>query len=164
LLKHKKYLRQLENKKNDERENMFVQEQEKEFKEQQFREQAQKKRSKIREMQDQKAMEEALEQAELEMEFEKENEQPLESMPAYPKKAAPLTEDNLSKLGSDRPKSTKSKQSSKSKKGRPAWATTEKMQEEEKEKEIDDLIEFAFDLDYEKYLEDYEVRQALAII
>lgn len=32
------------------------------------------------------------------------------------------------------------------------------MKEEEKEKEIDDLIEFAYDLDYEKYMEDYEVR------
>ena len=33
-----------------------------------------------------------------------------------------------------------------------------------KEQEIDELIEFAYDLDYEKYMEDYEVRQALAII
>ena len=30
--------------------------------------------------------------------------------------------------------------------------------EEDKEREIDDLIEFAYDLDYEKYLEDFEVR------
>ena len=42
--------------------------------------------------------------------------------------------------------------------------TTEKQQEDEKEKEIDELIEFAYDLDYEQYMEDYEVRQALAII
>lgn len=47
---------------------------------------------------------------------------------------------------------------------RPAWATTKKMEEEEKEKEVDDLIEFAYDLDYEKFMEDYEVRQALAIV
>lgn len=33
-----------------------------------------------------------------------------------------------------------------------------------KDKEIDNLIEFAYDLDYEKFMEDYEVRQALAII
>ena len=38
------------------------------------------------------------------------------------------------------------------------------MQEEEKEEEIDELLEFAYDLDYEKYMEDYDVRQALAII
>jgi hypothetical protein len=30
--------------------------------------------------------------------------------------------------------------------------------EENKENEIDDLIEFAYDLDYEKYLDDFEVR------
>ncbi len=36
--------------------------------------------------------------------------------------------------------------------------------EENKEAEIDDLLEFAYELDYEKYMEDYEVRQALGII
>ena len=36
--------------------------------------------------------------------------------------------------------------------------------EEAKEAEIDSLLEFAYELDYEKYMEDYEVRQALAII
>ena len=30
--------------------------------------------------------------------------------------------------------------------------------EEAKEAEIDDLLEFAYELDYEKYMEDYEVR------
>lgn len=60
--------------------------------------------------------------------------------------------------------SSKGRSGKKSKKTKPAWATTEKQQEEAKEAEIDDLIEFAYDLDYEKYMEDYEVRQALAII
>jgi hypothetical protein len=41
---------------------------------------------------------------------------------------------------------------------------TEKQKEDAKEAEIDDLLEFAYELDYEKYMEDYEVRQALAII
>ena len=41
---------------------------------------------------------------------------------------------------------------------------TEKELEDQKEKEIDDLLEFAYELDYEKYMEDFEVRQALAII
>lgn len=36
--------------------------------------------------------------------------------------------------------------------------------EDKKEAEIDDLLEFAYELDYEKYMEDIEVRQALAII
>jgi hypothetical protein len=29
---------------------------------------------------------------------------------------------------------------------------------------MDNLIEFAYELDYEKYIEDFEVRQALAIL
>lgn len=41
---------------------------------------------------------------------------------------------------------------------------TAKEQEDAKEAEIDELIEFAYELDYEKYMEDFEVRQALAII
>lgn len=41
---------------------------------------------------------------------------------------------------------------------KPAWATTEKQSEEIKEAEIDDLLEFAYELDYEKYMEDFEVR------
>ena len=41
---------------------------------------------------------------------------------------------------------------------KPAWARTEKQMEEAKEAEIDELLEFAYELDYEKYMEDYEVR------
>ena len=41
---------------------------------------------------------------------------------------------------------------------------TEKDLEDQKEDEIDELLEFAYELDYEKYMEDFEVRQALAII
>ena len=41
---------------------------------------------------------------------------------------------------------------------------TAQQTEEAKEEEIDELLEFAYELDYEKYMEDYEVRQALAII
>ena len=36
--------------------------------------------------------------------------------------------------------------------------------EQQKEEEIDELLEFAYDLDYEKYMEDFEVRQALNVI
>ena len=57
--------------------------------------------------------------------------------------------------------------SKKGKKGgpqKPAWAQTPAQLEDAKEAEIDDLLEFAYELDYEKYMEDYEVRQALAII
>lgn len=41
---------------------------------------------------------------------------------------------------------------------------TAQQQEDEKEKEIDDLLEFAYELDYEKFMDDFEVRQAIAII
>lgn len=41
---------------------------------------------------------------------------------------------------------------------------TEKQQVQAQEDEIDDLLEFAYELDYEKYMEDLEVRQALAVI
>ena len=76
-----------------------------------------------------------------------------------------LTEENLSKVGSQKSEkapSVKSKASSK--KSKPAWATTEKEMEEQKEAEIDELLEFAYDLDYDKYMDDFEVRQAFAII
>ena len=58
--------------------------------------------------------------------------------------------------------STKSKTSKKSQK--PAWALTEKQQEEDKEQEIDDLLEFAYDLDYDKYMEDFDIRAAFSLI
>jgi len=69
-----------------------------------------------------------------------------------------LTANNLDKI-SEKPKKKKAAAASK-----PAWAMTEKMQEEAKEAEIDDLLEFAYELDYEKYMEDSEVRMALAVI
>ena len=51
-----------------------------------------------------------------------------------------LSEKSLSKLPSV--KSSKKSQ-------KPAWATTQKDQEETKEAEIDELLEFAYDLDYD---------------
>lgn len=47
---------------------------------------------------------------------------------------------------------------------KPAWALTEKQAEELEEQEVDNLLEFAYQLDYERYIEDFEVRQALAVI
>lgn len=71
-----------------------------------------------------------------------------------------LSSANLGKLQSSEKKQSAPSRSSKGgkKKQKPAWATTEKQLEDEKEKEIDDLIEFAYDLDYEQYMEDYEIR------
>jgi len=50
------------------------------------------------------------------------------------------------------------------KSAKPAWAMTQKQTEEQKDAEVDDLLEFAYELDYEKYMEDYDVRQAIAVI
>jgi hypothetical protein len=91
----------------------------------------------------------------LEMEFEEEHR---EAVPEPAKQSMPDTVSQAPSRGS--------KKSSKKSKGskKPAWAMSAKQIEDEKEQEIDDLIEFAYDLDYEKFMEDYEVRQALAII
>ena len=61
---------------------------------------------------------------------------------------------------SSKPKTTASKKSAK----KPAWATTDKQREDAKEAEVDELLNFAYELDYEQYMEDFEVRQALAVI
>ena len=95
------------------------------------------------------------------MMLEEEIMQPLSQNPQ------PLTAANLA--ASERSQKAASKApsvASKKKKvpERPAWAKTANQMEEDKEAEIDDLLEFAYELDYEKYMEDYEVRQALAII
>jgi hypothetical protein len=44
------------------------------------------------------------------------------------------------------------------------WSKTENQLKKDEEDEIDDLIEFAYELDYEQYIEDQEVKQALALI
>lgn len=41
---------------------------------------------------------------------------------------------------------------------------TQDQLEEQKEAEIDDLLEFAYELDYEKYMNDFEIRQVFSII
>lgn len=74
-----------------------------------------------------------------------------------------LTRENLVK--NDEHYSQKGKSKKKGQiKAKPAWAKTEDQLKKEQEDEIDDLIEFAYDLDYEKYMEDLEVRQALALV
>lgn len=81
------------------------------------------------------------------------------------KKSQALTAANLDAHAAASKKGPSTNASRKGRKAqKPAWAVTEKMQEDEKEAEIDELLEFAYELDYEKYMDDYEVRQALAII
>ena len=126
-----------------------------------FKDQAAKQRDKIR----------GLKNVEVEKQnqaLEQLQDQMPENEPALSKKSAPLTAENLEKHQAEKSSKALSVASSKkpAKKGRekPAWAQTEKQLEEAKEAEIDELLEFAYELDYEKYMDDYEVRQALAII
>lgn len=69
-------------------------------------------------------------------------------------------EDAINGKPTPKPKSIKSSKLSakSSKKAKPAWAMTEKQQDDDKEAEIDNLLEFAYELDYEKYMGDFEVR------
>ena len=76
-------------------------------------------------------------------------------------RSQPLTAENLEMhaiASSKKGPSTTASRKGKKAPGKPAWATTEAQQEDQKEAEIDDLLEFAYELDYEKYMDDYEVR------
>ena len=89
----------------------------------------------------------------------------------------PLTEENLLKL-SERvdenpqlppishppPPVKKAKVVKKHTEKKPLWALTQDEAENMEEREVDELLEFAYELDYEKYMEDLEVRQALAVL
>jgi hypothetical protein len=70
----------------------------------------------------------------------------------------------VKKEASEKKKEGTKKKRNKKQKGKPAWAMTEKELVEKEDKEVDTLIDFAYDLDYEKYIEDFEVRQALEAI
>jgi len=50
------------------------------------------------------------------------------------------------------------------KKNKPKWAMTKEESEKVNDKELDDLLNFAQNLDYEKYIKDLEIREALGII
>ncbi|EAS06701.2 hypothetical protein TTHERM_00688410 (macronuclear) [Tetrahymena thermophila SB210] len=52
----------------------------------------------------------------------------------------------------------------KNKKEKPAWAKTEKQLEEEDNQECDDLLNFASNLDYDKYINDLEVQSMVKAI
>ena len=147
LVKHKRFLKTLEEQKVKEKEEKEQVEAEKEEKVTKFKEAAEKQRKKI---------------SELKRTGGPEDQSPAEEVEAPPE-AAPhkLTEENLRKsdqLEAESRASQKAAKKAAKKSAKPAWAMTEKDIEEEKEKEIDDLLEFAYELDYEKYMDDFEVR------
>ncbi|OMJ67499.1 hypothetical protein SteCoe_35323 [Stentor coeruleus] len=75
---------------------------------------------------------------------------------ANEKKSQNLTEKSLKKLESE--------PNEKGQKEKPKWAMTEKEAEIHEEKEVDDLLKYVQDLDYESIINDLEVRQALEIV
>lgn len=150
LLKHKRFIRGLEEQKQRERQDNELTQQEQDQKKKQFKDQAANQRKKIKTLKQEDVI----------------NQNDSAEPAGYePLPKARLTEENLKKndvLSEKKAESIKS--SAKGKKQKPAWAKSEKEQEEAKENEIDELLEFAYELDYEKYMDDFEVRQAIAII
>ena len=163
LLKHKKFLKNLEEQRVKDKEDRAMEDADKEEKATKFKEIAEKQRKKISEMKRNGGVPGAAgntsddEGAELTPPKADEEQRAIQSK---------LTEENLRKSDQIESESRKggAKKSKQSKKAKPAWALTMKEEEEQKEKEIDDLLEFAYELDYEKFMDDFEVRQALAII
>lgn len=69
--------------------------------------------------------------------------------PEKPEKKVKLTEKTLKQLEKD---------------SKPKWAMTQEQAEEMEELEVDDLLEYVQGLDYDKFIEDLEIRQALEIV
>ena len=161
LQRHKDFLKNLAAQKKIEQEEQEEQKVIEIEKTQKFKQQASKQRTKIKIMKENQDLI-AAEDAEMEFEDPTKNIEQLVEEKVALKTVEKLTEENLSKMGSQKSekapslKSVKSKTSSK--KSKPAWATTEKEQEDQKEAEIDELLEFAYDLDYDKYMDDFEVK------
>lgn len=149
LTRHKRYLKMLQEKKLIEKLENENEENQKKETMKKFKEQTAQQRKKIKNLKTDK-------QDNATTANKKKN-------PEEEKKAvAKLTKENLAR--NEEQYSQKSKASKKADKKKPAWAKTEQQLKQEEDEEIDDLIEFAYDLDYEKYMEDLEVRQALALI
>lgn len=149
-----------------EREEVLINSEIEQEKKNKFREQADRQRKKIVQLKEDKEAV-ADENVNLvsppepvEMEFDM-AEQEIAAKAEKPK----LTAETLSKVGSGKSDRKIKSSGTKSRKSqKPAWAVTDKQREEDKEKEIDELLEFAYDLDYDKYMEDFEVRQAFEVI
>lgn len=148
LIRHKRYLKMLQEKNLLQKLEKENEDNQKEETKKKFMEQTAKQRQKIKTLKTDKDQ----------------TVQPSPTKEEYAEEAkvAKLTKDNLAKNDEHYSQIQKTKPNKKNKK--PAWAKTENQLEKEQEEEIDDLIEFAYDLDYEKYMEDLEVRQAIALI
>lgn len=157
LVRHKRYLKMLQEKRLIEKLEKEEEENKKAETLKKFKEQTSNQRKKITKLKNEKDGNKAQETSPdlLQDTSPVKIEEPV-PMPDDDKKVSQLTQENVKEF-------TK-KASKKSSKQKPAWAKTEQQLKKEEEEEIDDLIEFAYDLDYEKYMEDLEVRQALALV
>lgn len=153
LTRHKRYLKMLQEKRLIEKLEKEEEDNKKAETMKKFKEQTSLQRKKIKKLKTEKEQNKAGETQEISPQPSPEKTQPLGEEEA---KVAQLTQENVKEFTKKNPK--------KSTKARPAWAKTEQQLKQEEEDEIDDLIEFAYDLDYEKYMEDLEVRQALALV
>ena len=74
-------------------------------------------------------------------------------------KSDKLTEKNLKLLDSESKPKEKEKE-----KEKPKWALTEEQAEQAENEEADELLQFVHGLDYDAFIDDLEVRQALEIV
>lgn len=155
LVRHKKFLHELEQNKIADRENAMIEEHNAGVKMNKFKEQATKQREKIKALKAQDAN--SIDANGYDM--------TTGATAAALAQQQPLTMNNVDQFSeASAKKAVPSQKGAKKAKAMPAWAKTEKQTEEDKEAEVDDLLEFAYELDYEKYMEDAEVRMALAVI
>lgn len=64
----------------------------------------------------------------------------------------------------DEEKAVKSNTKKKENKEKPKWAYTEKQVKEEEEEDVDELLEFTNNLDYDKYIDDIEVKHMISAL
>lgn len=150
LVRHKRFLKTLEAKMQDGKELKSKEAEEKKEKFDKLKTQAEKQRQKIKQLKHTPEDAPTIE----------EQEEP------KPVKKSKLTAANLVKNEKEIERSEQASRaaSRKAEAPKPEWAKTAENSKKEKEDEIDDLIDFAYELDYEQYMEDMEVRQALELI
>lgn len=140
--RHKKWLEEFQDRR-DEMTNMLVDEElDRENKLKRFQEKQAEKRAAIRAVKNNNGDEDAIKRA-----FE-----------------GSATAEDLGSHIVEEYKEQESEPKSKAKSNKPKWAMTEEEAEDADDAEIDDLLDFANNLDYDSYIDDMEVKEALKFI
>jgi len=164
IRKHREFIKELQSKKAKEAEDAEMVSKQMSEKKNKIRKIAEKQRTKVKEWKnDIEIIDKALGPETVQKKEASAKQEPLtaanlEKMNDKIEKANPKQEDKKLEM------IPKSKDSKRGEKKKPIWALTEKQLENMEDKEADNLIQFAYELDYEKYMEDFEVRQALEAI